>query len=142
MLNQVTNYLSKALITNVSHLEADITLELGENKLWVASSWRLEKEGIIVIGNELLVEMLSHVDLKEDYHSFLGFIKNHLNNSTIVNVTYSDFNELILKLSNGFTFRTFQAYGDSAENFQLYIPKKRFLVYTNRVELENLHQFY
>ncbi len=141
MLKQVTDYLLKKQITHVSHIDTDITIKLGENRLWVTTSWRLEKEATIVIGNDNLVELLYHEDYKEEYQSSLDFIKNCLCNTTIVEVKYSDWNELILKLSNGYTFRTFQSYGDDAENFQLYIPQQRFLVYTNKVDLEDLGQF-
>ena len=74
--------------------------------------------------------------------SSLVLIKDCLCNTTIINVNYSDWNELILELSSGYIFRSFQSYGEDAENFQLCIQKKRFLVYPNKVELENLHQFY
>lgn len=142
MLDQVTGYLSNARITDVSHIDSDITFQLGENKLWVATSWRLEKECKIVVGSDNLVEYLSHEDYRDDYDSAINFIKDGLCDSTLVEVSYSDWNELIVKLSSGYSFRSFQAYGDDAENFQLYIQKKRYLVYPNKVDIEDLHQFY
>lgn len=145
MLNQVTDYLSNALITDVSHIESDITLKLGKIKLWVHTPWRLEKQGRIVIGNDNLVELLYHEDYKYDYETSLAFIKDSLKDAIIVEVKYSDFNELILKFSNGYTFRSFQTNGDDdddADNFQLYLSKQRFLVYPKKVELEDLGPFY
>ncbi|KAA3624004.1 MAG: hypothetical protein DWQ02_23765 [Bacteroidetes bacterium] len=145
MLDQVTGYLSNVLITDVSHIDSDITLKLGEIKLWVHTSWRLEKEGRIVIGNDNLVELLYHEDYKFDYDASKVFIKDCLKGATIIDVKYSDFNELILLISNGFTFRSFQTNGDEeddADNFQLYLSKQRFLVYPTKVELEDLGQFY
>lgn len=142
MLNQVTAYLSHAQITDVSHNDSDISLQLGAHKLWVSTPWRIEKERTILMGNDNLLEYLSHDDYKDDYEEALDFIKENLIGSTIVEVAYSDFSELILKLSNGHNFRSFQSYGDDAENFQLYIEKKRLLVYLDRVDVENLHKFY
>ena len=145
MLNQVTDYLSKARITDVSHIKSDISLVLGEIKLWVHTPWRLEREGRIVIGNDNLVELLYHEDYKYDYELSVAFIKDCLNGAIIEDVKYSDFNELILKISNGFTFRSFQTNGDDeddVDNFQLYLSKQRYLVYPKKVELEDLGQFY
>ena len=145
MLDQVTNFLLNAVITDVTHTESHITLQLGENKLWVHTAWRLEREGRIVVGNDNLVELLYHEDYKYDCDLMKAFIKDCLKDATIVDVKYTEFNELILTTSNSFTFRSFQTNGDDeddADNFQLYIPKKRYLVYPTKVELEDLHQFY
>ncbi|MEL6257023.1 MAG: hypothetical protein AAFR87_33825 [Bacteroidota bacterium] len=142
MLEQVTTYISNSQITDVSHINSDITIELGEIKVWISSSWRLESEGTIRIGNDNLVESLSHEDYKEDYNESVAFVKECLYNSTIIEVKYSDFQELTLTLSSGFTFRSFQAYGNDAENFQLYTTKQRYLVYPDKVELEDLGPFY
>ncbi len=146
MLNQVTDYLSNSIVSDVSHTDSDISIILGEIKLWVTTPWRIEKEGRIVIGNDNLVDLLYHEDYKYDYDTSLAFIKDCLWDATIVDVGYSNFNELTLTFSNGYTFRPFQTNGqeeDDADNFQLYIPnRKRFLVCPNKVELEDLHQFY
>lgn len=141
MLEQVTALLSHAQISDVTHNDSDISLQLGEQKLWISTPWRIEKERTILIGNDNLLEYLSHEDYKDDYDEALDFIKESLKGSTIVEIAYSDFSELILKLSNGHIFRSFQSYGDDAENFQLYVEKKRFLVYPDKVDVENLHKF-
>ena len=145
MLNQVTNYLSNSLITDIRHIDSDISLVLEKIKLWVHTPWRLEKDKRIVIGNDNLVELLYHEDYKFDYEEAKVFIKDCINHATIVEVNYSEFNELVLELSNGFTFRSFQTNGakeDDVENFQLYLSKQRFLVYPAKVELEDLGPFY
>lgn len=145
MLDQVTNYLSNAVITEVSHIESDITLKLGDLKLWVQTAWRLEKDGRIVVGNDNLVELLYHDDYEYDYGVTKDLIKDSIINATIIDVSYTDFNELILSLSNGFKFRSFLSNGDEdndADTFQLYKEKQRFIVCSKKVELENLHQFY
>ena len=145
MLNQVTKYLSNSLVTDVSHIDSDISIKLGEIKLWVTTPWRLEKEGRIVIGNDNLVELLYHEDYKYDYDTSVTFIKNSLKHTVIVDVNYTDYNELILNFNNGYTFRSFQTNGneeDDADNFQLYLSKQRYLVMPNKVELEDLGPFY
>ena len=145
MLNQVTDYLTNALVTDVSHIQSDISIKLGEIKIWVHTPWRLEKEGRIVIGNDNLVELLEHEDYKYDYETSVAFIKDGLKDAVIVEVNYSNFNELNLKFSNGYTFRSFQTYGeedDDFDNFQLYLSKQRYLVYPEKVELEDLGQFH
>ena len=145
MLEQVTGHLSNTLITDVTHIKSDITLKLGEIKLWVHTAWRLEKEGRIVVGNDNLVELLYHPDYEYDYELMVAFIKDCIKGVTIEEVKYTEFNELILTISDGFTFRSFQTNGDDeddADNFQLYIAKQRYLVYPKKVELEELGQFY
>ena len=142
MLDQVTDYLSNARITDVSHIDSDITFQLGEIKLWVATAWRLEKEGAIVVGKDNLHENLSHEDYRDEYDSLKEFIKTCIQEATIVEVNYSAFNEFILSLSTGYIFRSFQTNGEDAENCQLYVGKQRYLVYPQRVDLEDLHQFY
>lgn len=145
MLDQVTGYLADSRITDVSHIKSDIALVLGENRLWIDTPWRLERNGRIVIGNDNLVELLYHEDYKFDYESSVAFIKDCLKGAVIVEVNYSDFNELILQLSNGYRFRSFQTFGDDedeVENFQLTISKKRYLVYPKKIEIEDLGGFY
>ena len=144
-MNEVSQYLLNARITDVSHIKSDIALVLGEHRLWLDTAWRIEKEGRIVIGNDNLVELLSHEDYKFDYEDAVVIIKECLKDSVITELRYSDFNELILRLSNGHTFRSFQTFGDDedeVENFQLTIAKQRYLVYPKKVELQDLGKFY
>ena len=141
MLDQVTDLLSNTVITDVSHIRSDIGLQLGENRLWVDSPWRIETEGRIVIGNDNLIELLEHEDYKFDHAEAVAFIKAKLKGTKVINVSYSNFNELTLELSNGCTFRSFQTFGteeNDVENFQLTLAEKRYLVYPNKVELLDL----
>ena len=142
MLNQVTEHLQGSQITDVSHIKSDITLAIGDVRLWVDTPWRIEREGVIWLGNDNLVEWLSHEDYRDDYEEAVGLIREQLTEATIAEVRYTDFNEPILQLDNGCVLRSFQTYGDDAENFQLYVGKRRYLVYPDRVDLENLPDLY
>lgn len=144
-LNQVTEYITNSLVTDIYHIDSDISIILGEIKLWVSTPWRLEKENRIVIGSENLVELLYHEDYKYDYDTSVTFIMDCLKHTIIVDVNYTDYNELIISFNNGYTFRSFQTHGNEeadADNFQLYLSKQRYLVMPNKVELEDLGPFY
>lgn len=145
MLSQITDYLTKGTITQVRHIDSDITIVMDEIKLWVTTPWRLENEGRVVMGNDNLVELLVHEDYKDDYQDCVTFISKSLNGTSITKVSYTPYNELILKFSNGITFRSFQTNGseeDDADSFQLYIPKKRYIATPGGIELEDLGPFY
>lgn len=135
MLSQVKALLYDREVTLVKHIDSDITIGFGENRLWVATPWRLEKEGVIVIGSGNLVDRLSHEDYRDDYDECLKVIASYVSGKS-VEVEFTDFNELIIQFSSGYTFHSFQDYGDDAENFQLYVHDHRYLVYPDHVEKE------
>ena len=145
MLNEVTGYLSKALITNVTHIDSDISLALGAYKLWITCSWRLEKDNGILVGNDNLVELRLHEDYKDDYDDTVQSIKDRLIGTVITKVYYSQWNELTLNFSSGHVLRTFLTNGqeeDDADCFQFYLTKQRYIVMPQGVELEDLGPFY
>ena len=72
-------------------------------------------------------------------------ISDALKGSTITAISFSQFNELTLEFSAGYTFRSFQTNGneeDDADSFQLYIPKQRYIATPGGIELEDLGPFY
>lgn len=139
MLSTIKGLLSGQKVSSVRHIESDITIVLGDVRLWVDSPWRLEREGAVVVGSGNLVETLSHEDYKADYDDWITVVERHASGS-ISDVEFSELNEITFRLSSGHTLRTFQDYGDDAENFQLYVPGKRYLVYPHGVEVEESSQ--
>ena len=141
-LSQIKNDLLNNKILDVSSHDADIVIQFLNIKLWINSMWRLEFDNEILIGSDKFYEYLSHPDYKDDYSEAILYLKKKLKDSLITDVDFTNFNEINLKLNNGFLLKTFQAYGIEAENFQLIKSEKRLLAYQNKVEEEDHHKFH
>lgn len=135
MLDKIHEQLNGRKVEAVKHIDSDITLVFEDCRLWVSTPWRLEKDGEVIVGSGNLVEALSHEDYQADYEDYLELAQSHILDATI-SLQFSDYCELIIPLSTGYTFRTFQDYGDDAENFQFYTDRGRYLVYPNKVDFE------
>lgn len=136
MLDEIKKLLNGSEVVSVKHLEADITIVFEGMRLWVDSSWRIENRDEIILGSGNLLEYLSHEDYRDNYEEAVEQIRG-LISGRISEVEFVLYNDLVLKFESGYVFRTFQDYGNDAENFQLYQTNRRLLVTPQGVEIEN-----